>query len=122
MRMSLAVSQSNAEAQILELGDRLADSIEHVESLTRGLQRELDDSVARQMSTEQEDDPLQSGAVALRRDTEALLLIAGQWTRQFDRLNDALTDLDKLLGVASNPPSRKSAVEDDVFVERKDPS
>jgi len=122
MRMSLAVSQSNAEAQILELGDRLADSIEHVESLTRGLQRELDDSVARQMSTEQEDDPLQNGAVALRRDTEALLLIAGQWTRQFDRLNDALADLDKLLGVASNPPSRKSAVEDDVFVERKDPS
>ncbi len=122
IRMSLAVSQSNAEAQILELGDRLSDSIEHVESLTRGLQRELDDAVARQMSSESEADPVESEAVALRRDTEALLLITGQWTRQFDRLNEALADLDKLLNVAANTTSRKQMSDDDAPAARKDPS
>jgi hypothetical protein len=44
---------------------------------------------------------LPADAVALKRDAEGLLMVASQWSRHFDRLNDALADLDQLLTVAS---------------------
>ena len=100
MKLSLVIAQTNAELQVVDASDKLADSIEHVDSIARGLQQDLDAAVAKRMSADQ-GSALQHDAVVLKRDAEALLLIASQWTRQFDRLNEALTDLDRLLNVAS---------------------
>lgn len=113
MRLSLTVSQTNAEPTVSDITDRLADSIEHVESLMRGLQQDLDHSVTAHMTSDQ-GNPGQE-AVAIKRDAEGLLMIASQWTRQFDRLNDALVDLERLLGVASStgPRRRVDASTDD---------
>lgn len=101
IRLSLVISQTNAEAQVVDASDKLADNIEHVDTIARTLQQDLDAAVAKRMSADQ-GAALQHDAVVLKRDAEALLLIASQWTRQFDRLNDALTDLDRLLNVASS--------------------
>lgn len=101
IRLSLVISQTNAEAQVVDASDKLADNIEHVDTIARTLQQDLDAAVAKRMSADQ-GSALQHDAVVLKRDAEALLLIASQWTRQFDRLNDALTDLDRLLNVASS--------------------
>ena len=99
IRLSLAIAQTNAETTVTDLSDRLADSIEHVESITRQLQQELDVAVAAQMTVDRSSMP--SDAVGLKRDAEGLLMVASQWSRHFDRLNDALADLDQLLTVAS---------------------
>lgn len=99
IRLSLAIAQTNAETAVTDLSDRLSDSIEHVESITRTLQQELDVAVAAQMTVDRSSMP--SGAVGLKRDAEGLLMVASQWSRHFDRLNDALADLDQLLTVAS---------------------
>ncbi len=99
IRLSLAIAQTNAETSVTDLSDRLSDSIEHVESITRQLQQELDVAVAAQMTADLSSLP--ADAVALKRDAEGLLMVASQWSRHFDRLNDALADLDQLLTVAS---------------------
>ncbi len=99
IRLSLAIAQTNAETAVTDLSDRLSDSIEHVESITRQLQQELDVAVAAQMTADLSSLP--ADAVALKRDAEGLLMVASQWSRHFDRLNDALADLDQLLTVAS---------------------
>jgi hypothetical protein len=99
IRLSLAIAQTNAETAVTDLSDRLSDSIEHVESITRQLQQELDVAVAAQMTVDRTSLP--ADAVGLKRDAEGLLMVASQWSRHFDRLNDALTDLDQLLTVAS---------------------
>ena len=99
IRLSLAIAQTNAETAVTDLSDRLSDSIEHVESITRQLQQELDVAVAAQMTVDRSSLP--ADAVGLKRDAEGLLMVASQWSRHFDRLNDALVDLDQLLTVAS---------------------
>jgi hypothetical protein len=99
IRLSLAIAQTNAETAVTDLSDRLSDSIEHVESITRQLQQELDVAVAAQMTVDRTSLP--ADAVGLKRDAEGLLMVASQWSRHFDRLNDALADLDQLLTVAS---------------------
>ncbi|MBU3724867.1 MAG: hypothetical protein FGM18_05060 [Burkholderiaceae bacterium] len=108
IKLSLVISQTNAEIQVVDAGDKLAENIEHVDSIARTLQQELDAAVTKHMSA----DPgsaLQHDAVVLKRDAEALLLIASQWTRQFDRLNEALGDIDRLLNVASSTTPAASA-------------
>ena len=127
MKLSLVIAQTNAEPQVVDASDKLADSIEHVDSIARGLQQDLDAAVTKRMSADQ-GAPMQHDAVVLKRDAEALLLIASQWTRQFDRLNEALTDLDRLLNVASTTVpaanSRKTItdVEDlSAFTDKREP-
>lgn len=101
IKLSLVISQTNAEIPVVDASDKLAENIEHVDSIARTLQQDLDAAVAKRMSADQ-GLPLQHEAVVLKRDAEALLMIASQWTRQFDRLNEALGDLDRLLNVASS--------------------
>ncbi len=109
IRLSLAIAQTNAETTVTDLSDRLSDSIEHVESITRQLQQELDVAVAAQMTV---DRSMPSDAVGLKRDAEGLLMVASQWSRHFDRLNDALADLDQLLTVASTTGPMSDPVSD----------
>lgn len=114
IKLSLVISQTNAEAQVIDASDKLAENIEHVDAVARTLQQDLDAAVARRMSSDQSS-ALQHDAVIMKRDAEALLVIASQWTRQFDRLNEALGDLDRLLNVASSTapaPSPRNAVTD----------
>lgn len=114
IKLSLVISQTNAEPQVIDASDKLAENIEHVDAVARTLQQDLDAAVARRMSSDQSA-ALQHDAVIMKRDAEALLVIASQWTRQFDRLNEALGDLDRLLNVASSTapaPSPRNAVTD----------
>ncbi len=121
IRLSLALSQANLEPGITDVSDKVVDSIEHADSLVRSMQQDLDAAVARLMSTDQ-DEALRSHAVGLKRDTEALLVVAGQWTRQFDRFNDALADLDRLLDVASSTSTRRPGEVLEELSERREPS
>ena len=45
--------------------------------------------------------PADSASAVIKRDSEGVLLVAGQWSRQFERLNDALADLEHLLVLAA---------------------
>jgi len=121
IRLSLALSQANLEPVMTETSDKLVDSIEHADALVRSMQQDLDASLARLMSADQ-DELVRSHAMVLKRDTEALLVVAGQWTRQFDRLNEALADLDRLLDVASSTSARRPGEVLEGLGERREPS
>ncbi len=116
IKLSLVISQANAETQVIDASDKLAENIEHVNAIARSLQQDLDAAVAKRMSVEQ-NPALQHDAMLLKRDAEALLVIASQWTRQFDRLNDALADLDRLLNVASSTAPAASSRNTEAVVE-----
>ena len=45
--------------------------------------------------------PADSASAVIKRDSEGVLLVAAQWSRQFERLNDALADLERLLVLAA---------------------
>jgi len=49
-------------------------------------------------------------------------VVAGQWTRQFDRLNEALADLDRLLDVASSTSARRPGEVLEELGDRREPS
>lgn len=99
IRLSLAIAQAGAEARLSDLGDRLAESMEHIDSLVRELQQDVDRAVADRMSSGPS--PTDSASAVIKRDSEGVLLVAGQWSRQFERLNDALADLERLLVLAA---------------------
>jgi len=121
IRLSLALSQANLEPVMTETSDKLVDSIEHADALIRSMQQELDGTLAQLMSTEQ-DELVRNHAMVLKRDTESLLVVAGQWTRQFDRLNEALADLDRLLDVASSTSARRPGEVLEELGDRREPS
>jgi hypothetical protein len=85
------------------------------------MQQDLDGTLAQLMSTEQ-DELVRNHAMVLKRDTESLLVVAGQWTRQFDRLNEALADLDRLLDVASSTSARRPGEVLEELGDRREPS
>jgi hypothetical protein len=121
IRLSLALSQANLEPVMAETSDKLVDSIEHADALVRSMQQDLDGTLSRLMSTEQ-DELVRNHAMVLKRDTESLLVVAGQWTRQFDRLNEALADLDRLLDVASSTSARRPGEVLEELGDRREPS
>jgi hypothetical protein len=121
IRLSLALSQANLEPVMTETSDKLVDSIEHADALVRSMQQDLDGTLAQLMSTEQ-DELVRNHAMVLKRDTESLLVVAGQWTRQFDRLNEALADLDRLLDVASSTSARRPGEVLEELGDRREPS
>jgi len=107
IRLSLAIAQSGAETRLSDLGDRMADSMEHIDSLLRELQQNVDHAVADRMSSGPS--PVDTAGAMIKRDSEGLLLVAAQWSRQFERLNDALSDLERLLLLAATTSPQEEA-------------
>jgi hypothetical protein len=107
IRLSLAIAQSGAETRLSDLGDRMADSMEQIDSLLRELQQNLDHAVADRMSSGPS--AADAAGALIKRDAEGLLLVASQWSRQFERLNDALSDLERLLLLAATTSPQEEA-------------
>lgn len=107
IRLSLAIAQSGAETRLSDLGDRMADSMEQIDSLLRELQQNLDHAVADRMSSGPS--AADAAGALIKRDSEGLLLVASQWSRQFERLNDALSDLERLLLLAATTSPQEEA-------------
>jgi len=107
IRLSLAIAQSGAETRLSDLGDRMADSMEQIDSLLRELQQNLDQAVADRMSSGPS--AADAAGALIKRDSEGLLLVASQWSRQFERLNDALSDLERLLLLAATTSPQEEA-------------
>ena len=107
IRLSLAIAQSGAETRLSDLGDRMADSMEQIDSLLRELQQNLDHAVADRMSSGPS--AADAAGALIKRDAEGLLLVASQWSRQFERLNDALSDLERLLLMAATTSPQEEA-------------
>ncbi len=107
IRLSLAIAQSGAETRLSDLGDRMADSMEQIDSLLRELQQNLDHAVADRMSSGPS--AADAAGALIKRDSEGLLLVASQWSRQFERLNDALSDLERLLLMAATTSPQEEA-------------
>jgi len=107
IRLSLAIAQSGAETRRSDLGDRMADSMEQIDSLLRELQQNLDHAVADRMSSGPS--AADAAGALIKRDSEGLLLVASQWSRQFERLNDALSDLERLLLLAATTSPQEEA-------------
>ena len=117
IRLSLAIAQSGAETRLSDLGDRMADSMEQIDSLLRELQQNLDHAVADRMSSGPS--AADAAGVLIKRDSEGLLLVASQWSRQFERLNDALSDLERLLLLAATTSPQEEAATEPKSVEPK---
>lgn len=109
IRLSLAIAQAGAEARLSDLGDRLAESMEHIDSLVRELQQDVDRAVSDRMSSGPS--PADSASAVIKRDSEGVLLVAAQWSRQFERLNDALADMERLLVLAATTSPQGSAAD-----------
>ena len=107
IRLSLAIAQSGAETRLSDLGDRMADSMEQIDSLLRELQQNLHLAVADRMSSGPS--AADAAGALIKRDSEGLLLVASQWSRQFERLNDALSDLERLLLLAATTSPQEEA-------------
>ena len=107
IRLSLAIAQSGAETRLSDLGDRMADSMEQIDSLLRELQQNLDHAVADRISSGPS--AADAAGALIKRDSEGLLLVASQWSRQFERLNDALSDLERLLLLAATTSPQEEA-------------
>jgi len=107
IRLSLAIAQSGAETRLSDLGDRMADSMEQIDSLLRELQQNLDHAVADRMSSGPS--AADAAGALIKRDAEGLFLVASQWSRQFERLNDALSDLERLLLLAATTSPQEEA-------------
>ena len=117
IRLSLAIAQSGAETRLSDLGDRMADSMEQIDSLLRELQQNLDHAVADRMSSGPS--AADAAGALIKRDAEGLLLVASQWSRQFERLNDALSDLERLLLLAATTSPQEEAATEPKSVEPK---
>jgi len=117
IRLSLAIAQSGAETRLSDLGDRMADSMEQIDSLLRELQQNLDHAVADRMSSGPS--AADAAGALIKRDSEGLLLVASQWSRQFERLNDALSDLERLLLLAATTSPQEEAATEPKSVEPK---
>ena len=117
IRLSLAIAQSGAETRLSDLGDRMADSMEQIDSLLRELQQNLDHAVADRMSSGPS--AADAAGALIKRDAEGLLLVASQWSRQFERLNDALSDLERLLLLAATTSPQEEAATEPKSLEPK---